>query len=92
MNNDINGKYFDEVRKAIEDKIEVHDTRLNNHSTRIDEMEKDIARQQVLYQSMCEKIDVLSNSILSLVTKIEWLIRTFLLAGLGFIIWYIQQL
>ena len=73
-----------EKHKAIEDKMEVHDTRLNNHSGRLDTLEQDGRESKVQISNLIKSID-------SLVSTIKWLIGLGLPLAIAFISWSVSQ-
>jgi hypothetical protein len=70
----------------FEERTEV---RLNDHADRLRQLETSDARQTVLIEELCKKLDSLTNWIKALVVTI---ISALLATGVGFIIWYIQSL
>lgn len=73
-----------EVRKRIEEKLDVHDTRLNNHADRIDKLEQ--------YQSRTEaKIENLCDQIKSLVSIMKWFIGLIVGSFVAFFFYAIQN-
>ena len=64
--------------------IEKHETRINNHSERIDKLENRQAETNV-------KIDNLCVNIASLTSAIKWLVGLGASTLLGFFIWAIQS-
>jgi len=73
-----------EKHKAIEDKMEVHDTRLNNHAGRLDTLEQDGRESKVQISNLIKSID-------SLVSTIKWLIGLGLPLAVAFISWSVSQ-
>lgn len=70
--------------ELIQHQISVHETRINNHSDRIDKIENKQAEMNV-------KIDNLCNSLDSLTSAIKWLICLGITTLVGFFIWSIQS-
>jgi len=71
----------DELR---DHKIEVHEKRINNHSERIDELEKGRAATDVKMDNLCEKLEAQTKSI-------NWLIGLMATSLLGFFFYEIQR-
>ena len=70
--------------ELIQHQISVHETRINNHSERIDRIETKQAETNV-------KIDNLCNSLDGLTSVIKWFLGV-IITGLGaFFIWSIQN-
>ncbi len=74
-----------EKHKRIDERLDVHDTRLNNHSERIDKLEQYQSRTETQIANLCEQIK-------SLVTTIRWFMGLIVGSGIGFFIWYVQQI
>jgi len=70
----------DELR---DHKIEVHEKRINNHSERIDELEKGRAATDVKMDNLCEKLEAQTKSM-------NWLIGLMATSLLGFFFYAIQ--
>jgi len=70
--------------ELIKDKLEVYNTRLNNHSKRIDELEKGRAATDVKMENLCEKLEAQTKSI-------NWLIGVMASGLLGFFFYAIQS-
>ncbi|WP_346880547.1 hemolysin XhlA family protein [Clostridium sp. UBA3061] len=68
----------------IKHQIEVHDVRLNDHSKRIDELEKGRAATDVKMDNLCEKLEAQTKSI-------NWLIGLMATSLLGFFFYAIQR-
>ena len=75
----------EEKHKRIDERLDVHDTRLNNHSERIDKLEQYQSRTEAQIANLCEQIK-------SLITTMRWFMGLMVGTLLGFFIWYIQQL
>lgn len=79
----------EEKHKRIDEKLETHENRLNNHGDRLDVLEVKTEK----YQSKTEiQIVNLCEQIKSLVTTIRWFMGLMIGTLLGFFIWYIQTL
>ncbi|WZL81769.1 hemolysin XhlA family protein [Vallitaleaceae bacterium 9-2] len=74
-----------EKHNNINQRLDVHDKRLNNHSQRIDELEQHRSRTETKIENLCEQIK-------SLVTTIKWAMGLTIGTLLSFFIWYIQNL
>ncbi len=59
--------------------------RLNNHSERLRALETSNAKQEIMIEQLCLKLD-------SLVSWIKALVVSIVGTGVGFIVWYIQSL
>ncbi len=70
--------------ELIEHKLEIHEKRLNNHSERIDELEKGRAATDVKMDNLCEKLEAQTKSI-------NWLIGLMATSLLGFFFYAIQS-
>lgn len=75
----------DEKHKRIDERLDVHDTRINNHSERIDKLERYQSKTETQIVNLCEQIK-------SLVTTMRWFIGLIVGSMVGFFIWYVQQL
>jgi hypothetical protein len=64
---------------------EVTERRLNDHSDRIRLLETNDARQTIIIEELCKKMD-------SLINWIKTLILAYATGTGGFLIWYIQSL
>lgn len=69
--------------ELLEHKISVHDTRINDHSKRIDELEKNAAARDVKIDNLCEKLEAQTKSI-------NWLIGILVTSLAGFFFYAIQ--
>ena len=74
-----------EKHRRIDERLGVHDTRLNNHSERIDKLEQYQSKTETQIANLCEQIK-------SLVTTMRWFIGLIVGSMVGFFIWYIQQI
>ncbi len=69
--------------ELIKHQIEVHEKRINNHSERIDELERGRAATDVKMDNLCEKLEAQTKSI-------NWLIGLMATSLLGFFFHAIQ--
>ncbi len=69
--------------ELIKHKLEVHEKRINNHSERIDELERGRAATDVKMDNLCEKLEAQTKSI-------NWLIGLMATSLLGFFFYVIQ--
>jgi len=69
--------------ELIKHQIGVHEKRINNHSERIDELEKGRAATDVKMDNLCEKLEAQTKSI-------NWLIGLMATSLLGFFFYAIQ--
>lgn len=77
-------KQCDTYRKAVEEKIQVHDKRLDSHSERLDKLEN--------YRYMIdERISHLIEKIDDLMGSVKWLTRGIGTAIIGIAVYIIQQ-
>lgn len=65
-------------------KLETHERRLNDHSKRIDELERNRAANDVKIDNLCEKLESQTKSI-------NWLIGLMATSLLGFFFYVIQH-
>ncbi|KEZ88079.1 membrane protein [Clostridium sulfidigenes] len=70
--------------ELIKHKLEVHEKRINNHSERIDELEKGRAATDVKMDNLCEKLAAQTKSM-------NWLIGLMATSLLGFFLYAIQN-
>lgn len=56
-------KVCEEKHKRIEEKINVHDIRLNDHSKRIDKIEQNQSRTDAKIENLCEQLKQLVSVI-----------------------------
>lgn len=75
----------EEKHKYINEKLESHDMRLNNHGDRLEKLEQYKSSSEVEIRSLCEQIK-------SLVSTIKWSMGLLITSLVGFFIWYIQTL
>lgn len=72
-----------EKHKHIDERLDVHDKRLNNHSEKIDSLEVKGSEHSIEIKNLCKQIE-------SLVSAIKWFICA-IIGGFGsFFIWYVQ--
>ncbi len=69
--------------ELIKHKLEIHEKRINNHSERIDELERGRAATDVKMDNLCEKLEAQTKSI-------NWLIGLMATSLLGFVFYAIQ--
>ncbi|MBD7914203.1 hemolysin XhlA family protein [Clostridium sp. Sa3CUN1] len=70
--------------ELIKHQLETHEKRLNNHSERLDELEKGRAATDVKMDNLCEKLEAQTKSI-------NWLIGIMASSLIGFFFYVIQQ-
>jgi len=73
-----------ERHKSINDKMDIHDRRLNDHSGRIDKLEQRGASVDTKIENLCEQIK-------SLVSIMKWFLVTGAGALISFFFYAIQQ-
>lgn len=71
--------------KRIDERLEVQDKRINNHSERLDRLEQYQSKSEEQIKNLCKQIE-------SLVSTIKWSMGLLITTLIGFIIWYIQNL
>lgn len=74
-----------ERHKRVNERLDTHERRINNHSERIDRLEQYQSRTEAKIENLCEQIK-------SLVQTIKWSMTLAVTTLLGFFIWYIQNL
>ena len=74
----------EEKHKNIDEKLAVHDHRLDLHGERLDKLENASVRTETVIQNLCAQLKALT-------TALWWFIGLALATGVGFIIWYIQS-
>lgn len=74
-----------EKHNRIDEKFEITERRLNNHSSRIDSLEQFRSSTEIEIKNLVEQIK-------SLVSTIKWFMGLTFTTLVGFFIWYIQQL
>ncbi|NFC86237.1 hypothetical protein EXN13_00685 [Clostridium botulinum] len=77
-------KVCEEKHKRLEEKINVHDTRLNDHAGRIDKLEQNQSRVDVKIENLCEQIK-------QLVSVLKWYIGLSVGALVSFFFYAIQH-
>jgi chromosome segregation ATPase len=73
-----------EKHKRIEERLEIQDRRLNNHSERLDKIEQFQSRTEAQISSLCDQIK-------SLVTTMRWFIGLLAGAFVSFFFYAVQQ-
>jgi chromosome segregation ATPase len=73
-----------ERHKRIDEKLDIHDKRLNSHSEEIDRLNVSDARNTNEITNLCKQIG-------DLVTTLRWLIGLLVTTLGGFFIWAIQS-
>lgn len=71
--------------ERVDEILDNHDSRLNDHDRRIDLLEQFQSRSEVQIMNLCKEIE-------SLVSTIKWSMGILITTLLGFVIWYIQNL
>lgn len=74
-----------EKHKQIDKQFGVNNTRLNNHSERIDKLEQFRSSTETEMKNLVEQIK-------SLVSTIRWMMTSTIVILASFLIWYIQKL
>ena len=69
----------------VDEILENHNIRLDDHDKRIDLLEQFQSRSEVQIMDLCKEIE-------SLVSTIKWSMGVLITSLLGFVIWYIQNL
>ncbi|EPY6430791.1 hemolysin XhlA family protein [Clostridium sporogenes] len=77
-------KVCEEKHKRLEEKINVHDTRLNDHADRIDKLEQNQSRVDVKIENLCEQIK-------QLVSIMKWYVGLTVGALVSFFFYAIQH-
>ena len=77
-------KICDERHKGIADKLKTAETRLNNHSERIDKLEQNNVRME-------ERLDNLIKQLSSLNTIMRWFVGLLVGAFVSFFFYAVQQ-
>ncbi|HCL4447478.1 TPA: hemolysin XhlA family protein [Clostridium botulinum] len=77
-------KVCEEKHKRIEEKINVHDIRLNNHSERIDKIEQSQSRTDAKIENLCDQLK-------QLVSVLKWYIGLTVGALVSFFFYAIQH-
>jgi DNA repair ATPase RecN len=73
-----------EKHKRIDERLDVHDTRLNEHARRIDQLSEDSREYKVQIRNLCKDIG-------SLVTTIRWFMGLLIGAFISFFFYAVQQ-
>lgn len=73
-----------ERHKRIDEKVEVHERRINNHSERIDKLEQYQSKTEAKIESLCDQIG-------SLVNTMKWFIGLLVGSFVGFFFYAIQH-
>lgn len=74
-----------EKHKQIDKQFAVDNTRLNNHSERIDKLEQFRSSTETEMKNLVEQIK-------SLVSTIKWMMTSTIVILASFLIWYIQKM
>jgi hypothetical protein len=74
-----------EKHRRVDDRIDNHETRLNNHGERIDRLEQYRSRAEVQVEQLCKQIK-------SLVKAMWWAMGLAVSTLLGFFVWYVQTI
>ena len=82
---DFNPELCNEKHKRVEEKLQTHDIRLNNHSDRIDQLEQYRSKTEEMIKNLCEKID-------GLIKSVKWLNNLFATTLVGFFVYVIKTL
>ena len=81
---DYNAPVCTERHKRIDERLDTQDRRINNHSERIDDLEKYQSRTEAKIENLCEQIQ-------GLVTTIRWAMGLFAGALVSFFFYAIQR-
>jgi|LSQX01.2.fsa_nt_gb hypothetical protein len=73
-----------EKHKRIDEKLNIHEKRLDKHSDRLDKLEQYQSRTEAIIKNLCEKID-------SLVTTMRWFIGLLVGAFVTFFFYVVQR-
>lgn len=63
----VNEELCQEKHKRLEEKCEVHDTRLNNHGERLDKLEQDNASFKTELKNLCDNLKQLTGVLKALI-------------------------
>jgi len=63
MSENYDGELCEERHKQIKEKLELHDTRLNNHSNRLDKLEQNETENRTEIKNLIKKMDDFINTI-----------------------------
>ena len=72
-----------EKHKRVDERLDTHDKRLNDHGTQLDELAITQATQAQITQNLCGKID-------DLVQIVKWFIGLMIGAYIGFFFYAVQ--
>jgi hypothetical protein len=78
-------KLCDEKHKNIKDVLDDHEKRLNGHSKRIDDLEKDGVEYKSDIKHLCEEVS-------GLVTTMKWFMGIWVTSLLGFFFYAVQKI
>lgn len=73
-----------EKHKRIDEKLNTHEQRLNNHGSRIDRLEQYQSKTETMIKNLCERID-------GLVTTMRWFIGLLVGALVTFFFYVVQR-
>lgn len=73
-----------EKHKRIEERLNIQDTRLNNHSERIDKLEQRGAKVDAKMDNLCDQVK-------NLVTTLKWFMGMLLGSFVGFFFYAVQK-
>lgn len=74
-----------EKHKRIDEKLNTHERRLNDHGSRIDQLEQYQSKTETMIKNLCERID-------GLVTTMRWFMGLLVGAFVTFFFYIIQRL
>lgn len=74
-----------EKHKRIDERMEIQDKRLDNHSNRLDKLEQFESSTRIEIRNLIEQIK-------NLVNTLRWFTGITITTLIGFFIWYIQNL
>lgn len=77
-------KVWEEKHKRLEEKINVHDIRLNDHGKRIDKIEQNQSRTDTKIENLCDQLK-------QLVSVLKWYIGLTVGALVSFFFYAIQR-
>jgi hypothetical protein len=81
-----------EKHKRVDERLDMHDDTLQDHSGRIVVLEKNDATNTNEIKNLCKSIESQSGRIGSLTNAIWGLVTGIFFALLGFFFWYIQNI
>lgn len=73
-----------EKHKRVDERLDIHETRLNNHSERIDKLEQRGSAVDYQIKNLCEKID-------GLITTMKWFIGLLVGSFVAFFFYAVQH-